>query len=114
MAALPSVGLAQPAPGQTRDLEFGQDRFMAGDQVEVTRATDGDVIAAGGRVMLNANVAGDVLPSRGGRIIVAVLALLVLGVLAGIPVAGGLICLAFALVGMGALLLRLWKVRTVS
>jgi hypothetical protein len=61
MAALPAVGLAQRPPSETRDLEFGQDRFMAGDQVEVTRATDGDVIAAGGRVTLNADVAGDAL-----------------------------------------------------
>ncbi len=65
MFALPSASLAQPAPDDVRDLEFGQDHFMAGERVEVTRTTTGDVIAAGGKVMLNADVAGDVLVAGG-------------------------------------------------
>lgn len=56
---------AQPAPTETREFEFGQDYYAAGERVEVRRAAPGDVVAAGNRVSLQSEVAGNALMAAG-------------------------------------------------
>lgn len=61
LVVCPAAGLTQQVTPTDRDMEFGKDRYLAGDRVNVIRATEGDVIAAGANVTVDSAVAGDVL-----------------------------------------------------
>lgn len=53
------------APPALEERLLGDDRFLAGERVELGAATSGDVIAAGGTVRLDAGVGGDAVLAGG-------------------------------------------------
>lgn len=69
LASFASVSPAQTRVSELAELGLGQDRFVAGDRVQITQPIGGDLVAAGGEVTVSANVSGDLF-ATGGKVYV--------------------------------------------
>lgn len=59
------MAVAAGAAAETASRSFGEDRFVAGDDVEVTGKVEGDAFLAGGRSQVDGRVDGDVVITGG-------------------------------------------------